>query len=285
MQKAAEPPGQSLTDYEIFTKLTAELGAKEAFTAGRDEAQWLTAIYQETQQKAAQSGIDLPSFDDFKAKGWFENPMPPEPQVLLQAFRNDPEANPLKTPSGKIEIFSETVASFGYEECPGFPHWTDPREWLGKKNPEYPLHLISNQPKTKLHSQLDHGSHSRASKINGREPMVIHPDDAAARNITNGSLVRVFNNRGACLCSAVISDEVRPQVIQLSTGAWFDPPHSNEHGVSCKHGNPNVLTADHGTSRLAHGPSALACLVDIELYTGPEMPMEAFQPPTIRQEE
>ncbi|MFP3978100.1 molybdopterin-dependent oxidoreductase [Marinobacter sp. KMM 10035] len=286
MQKAAEPVGQSLTDYEIFSALAEELGAREAFTEGRDEEQWLQVIYDETRQKAGGSGIDLPTFEAFKAKGWFENSMPKEPQVLMKAFRENPAANPLGTPSGKIEIFSETVAGFGYEECPGFPFWSEPKEWLGQESPEYPLHLISNQPKNKLHSQLDHGSYSRKSKINGREPVVIHPVDAKARNIVDGSLVRLFNGRGACLCSAVVSDEVRPRVLQLSTGAWFDPPQPGDSAISCRHGNPNVLTRDQGTSRLAQGPSALSCLVEIELFEGEAsaMPMGAFSPPAIRSE-
>jgi len=281
MQKAAEPVGLSMTDYEIFSELAQELGAREAFTEGRDEEQWLNMFYDETRQKAGESGIALPDFKDFKAKGWFENSMPKEPQILLKNFRNDPKGNALRTPSGKIEIFSETVAGFGYEECPGFPCWNDPKEWLGQENPEYPLHLISNQPKTKLHSQLDHGAHSRKSKINGREPVVIHPEDAKSRNIEDGSLVRLFNGRGACLCSAVVSDEVRSGVLQLSTGAWFDPPQPVASDISCKHGNPNVLTRDQGTSRLAQGPSALSCLVEIEVYSGGAMPLDAFSPPII----
>ncbi|MCK0164530.1 molybdopterin-dependent oxidoreductase [Marinobacter sp. S6332] len=286
MQKAAEPVGQSLTDYEIFSALAEELGAREVFTEGRDEEQWLQVIYDGTRKKASGSGINLPTFEEFKTKGWFENAMPKEPQNLLKAFRENPAANPLGTPSGKIEIFSETVAGFGYEECPGFPFWNEPKEWLGQESPEYPLHLVSNQPKNKLHSQLDHGSYSRKSKINGREPVVIHPVDAKARNIVDGSLVRLFNGRGACLCSAVVSDEVRPRVLQLSTGAWFDPPLPGDSAISCQHGNPNVLTRDQGTSRLAQGPSALSCLVEIELFEGEAsaMPMGAFSPPKIRSE-
>ncbi|MBU2955371.1 molybdopterin-dependent oxidoreductase [Marinobacter sp. F3R08] len=284
MEKAVEPAGQSLSDYEIFSKLAEELGAREAFTEGRDEEQWLKVFYDETCEKAGNSGIDLPSFEDFKAKGWFENLMPNEPQVLMKAYREDPVGNALRTPSGKIEIFSETVAGFGYEECPGFPFWNEPKEWLGKENPEFPMHLISNQPKNKLHSQLDHGSLSRKSKINGREPVVIHPEDAKIRNIKQNSLVRIYNGRGACLCSAVVSDEVRVGVLQLSTGAWFDPPQPGVLGVSCQHGNPNVLTRDEGTSRLAQGPSALSCLVEIELYAGEDLALGAFLPPAISSE-
>ena len=62
------------------------------------------------------------------------------------------------TPSGKIEIFSERIASFGYGDCPGHPVWLEPVEWLGaQKSSDYPLHLMSNQPRTRLHGQLDNG--------------------------------------------------------------------------------------------------------------------------------
>ena len=83
---------------------------------------------------------------------------------MLNNFRRDPLKYPLSTPSGKIEIFSEKIKSFNYEDCPPHPTWMEPAEWLGGQNNAYPLHLITNQPKNKLHSQLDHGSHSRSGK-------------------------------------------------------------------------------------------------------------------------
>ncbi|MFV8835675.1 molybdopterin guanine dinucleotide-containing S/N-oxide reductase [Aquisalimonas sp. APHAB1-3] len=282
MEQAIESVGQSMADYDIFTSIADALGAREAFTEERDEAAWLEYLYAGTRERAATNGVQLPEFATLKAQGWFEAPALDEPQVLLKAFREDPDANPLKTPSGRIEIFSETVAGFGYAECPGYPFWKDPVEWLGAADATTPLHLISNQPATKLHSQLDHGQHSRSGKRNGREPVVIHPDDAAPRGIRDGSPVRLFNERGSCLCTAVVSDEVRPGVLQVSTGAWYDPPADGGTGLSCLHGNPNVLTRDQGTSRLAQGPSALSCLVDIEAYAGDPPPMTAFTPPPIR---
>jgi biotin/methionine sulfoxide reductase len=70
-------------------------------------------------------------------------------------------------------------------------------------------------------------------------------------------------------------------VIQLATGAWFDPETPGEPGGLCKHGNPNVLTLDKGTSRLGQGPSAHSCLVDVEPYRGIVPPVTAFEPPQI----
>lgn len=281
MQQAIESVGESRSDYDIFTELAEALNVREAFTEGRDEAGWLEYLYAETRRRSAINGIELPEFDELKARGWFRLEAPDRRRIMMRAFREDPVNRPLKTPSGKIEIFSETVAGYGYRECPGYPCWNEPREWLGAVAARYPLHLISNQPATKLHSQLDHGSHSRSRKINGREPVLIHPDDAASRKISMGSLVRLFNDRGSCLGSAVISDAVRPGVVQMSTGAWYDPAEDESLGISCLHGNPNVLTPDHGTSRLAQGPSALSCLVDIERFPGTAVPVKAFSPPVI----
>lgn len=70
-----------------------------------------------------------------------------------------------------------------------------------------------------------------------------------------------------------------PGVAVMATGAWFDPPMSA--GEPERHGNPNVLTRDIGTSRLTQGPSALSALVEIERWDGPLSPTNAFTPPTI----
>ena len=98
------------------------------------------------------------------------------------------------------------------------------------------------------------------------------------RDIRDGDLVRLFNERGACLVAAVVSDEIRPGVIRVSTGAWWDP---DETGM-CRHGNPNALTKDIGTSRLGQGPTAHSCLVRAEPYREKPPPVRAFEPPAIR---
>ena len=68
----------------------------------------------------------------------------------------NPDANPLPTPSGRIEIFSEKIASYSYADCPGHPAWMEPAEWLGSEIArEYPLHLLTTQPSTRLHGQMD----------------------------------------------------------------------------------------------------------------------------------
>jgi biotin/methionine sulfoxide reductase len=158
----------------------------------------------------------------------------------------------------------------------------EPFEWLGSKAVKnFPLHIISNQPSTRLHSQLDSGAVSKGSKINDREPMTMNPEDAASRGIQTGNIVKIFNDRGSCLAGVNLSENIMPGVIQLATGAWFDPAVPGEIGALCKHGNPNVLTMDKGTSRLAQGPTALSTLVEVEIFDDEIPTVTAHFPPTI----
>ena len=202
-RRVVEPYREARDDFAIFRGIARELGVESEYTEDRDVEEWLRHLYDVTRQRASERAVEMPSFDDFRARGVFKVPDPERPVVMLEAFRSDPEANPLHTPSGRIEIFSERIDGFGYEDCRGHPRWYEPCEWLGGAGADlHPLHLISNQPVTRLHSQLDNGRHSRAGKIDGREPVAMHPADAAARGIAAGDAVRVFNDRGACLSSA-----------------------------------------------------------------------------------
>ncbi len=208
MSKVTEAAGLSRNDYDIFTGIARQMGQEQAFTKGRDEGEWLKWIYQSTQESAAQQGIQMPDYEDLKRDGWFKPEPPEDPVVMLKSFRDDPVANPRSTATGLIEIYSPTLASFEYDDCPGHPTWIEPLEWLGGDTRRFPLHLISNQPSTKLHSQLDHGSYSRAAKINQREPILLHPIDAEQRNLKAGDVVTVFNDRGACLAGVTIGDQI-----------------------------------------------------------------------------
>lgn len=281
IHKAVEPPGEARTDYQVFCGLADRLGYGELFSERRGEEEWLRELYGQTRAELAAQGVAVPNFDTFWNAGRVRLPAADGPfPGSLEALREDPERFPLSTPSGRIEIFSETIDGFGYPDCQGHPRWYEPVEWLGAPLAErFPLHLISNQPSTRLHSQYDNGSYSRASKVAMREPIVLHPDDAATREIADGDVVRVFNERGACLAGAVTSDAMRPGVVQLATGAWFDPVEPGEGITLERHGNPNVLTADRGTSRLAQGPSAHSTLVEVERFIGEPPDVRAFTRP------
>jgi biotin/methionine sulfoxide reductase len=282
LEKAVEPPYEAKTDYEIFASIAGHMGFGEEFTEGRSADEWVLHLYDQLRSALSARGFALPDFDGFRAVGQIELP---SPQAAVDgdfaALRSDPDKYPLDTPSGKIEIYSSTIASFGYADCPPQPTWIEPSEWLGAELAQrLPLHLISNQPATRLHSQLDNGDHSRASKIANREPMLIHPDDAARRGIRTGDVVKVFNDRGACLAGATVSNRIRSGVVQLATGAWFDPALSSDTALE-RHGNPNALTLDKGTSRLAQGPSAMTTLVEVVRLEGPAPEVEVFLAPIL----
>ena len=282
MHKAIEPVGESRNDYDVFSGLAQRLGFFEEFTEGRNEEEWLRHLWDQARQRAGQANFELPDFDTFWHEGPKEILKAEDKTILLEAYRKDPRINPLATPSGKIEIFSDVIAGFGYDDCPGHPVWMEPFEWLGGKTvKKFPLHIISNQPSTRLHSQLDSGSISKGSKIKDREPMTMNPVDAAGRGIKTGDVVRVFNERGSCLAGVNLSENVMPGVIQLATGAWFDPIVPGQIGALCKHGNPNVLTMDRGTSSLAQGPTAHSTLVQVEKFNDDIPKVTAHLPPAI----
>ena len=77
----------------------------------------------------------------------------------------------------------------------------------------------------------------------------------------------------------MLSEALRPGIVQLSTGAWYDPEDPAAEAPFCVHGNPNVLTRDAGTSRLAQGCTGQLTLVEIERFSGPLPPITAFDPP------
>lgn len=285
MKQAIPAQGQARDDFAIFADICDALGLRDRFTEQRDEGAWLRHLYDTARAGWTAAGIETPDFDGFWEAGHLEFTPPERPFVLFEGFRADPEAEPLNTPSGKVELYSETIAGFGYDDCPGHPVWMAPKEWLGApETARYPLHLLSFQPATRLHGQLDQGRVSLASKVAGREPILIGPADAAARGIETGDVVRIFNDRGACLGGAVVTEGILPGVVAMATGAWLDPLVPGEPGALCVHGNPNVLTRDEGTSRLGQGPVAQSCLVEIERWTEPAPRLRVHAPPPIVEE-
>ncbi|AVO39796.1 molybdopterin-dependent oxidoreductase [Pukyongiella litopenaei] len=259
MPRLIPPVHEARDDYDIFAGLAARLGAGDIYTEGLSSEDWIARLYAEYRACGAEQGVEIPDLETLKAENWVRLPIRSDGpnRTLFAPFREDPDRAPLGTPSGRIEIFSETIDGFGYDDCPGHPVWLPPAEWLGAATPATPLHLVSPQPGDKLHSQLE----SALADVEGARPeiLILHPQDAAARGIETGDLVRVFNARGACRARARVSRDIRQGVVALPTGAWYGDPGGNID----PHGNPNVLTRDVGTSRLGQGSSAHTALVDV----------------------
>lgn len=258
MQRLIPPVGQARDDWAIFSDLAQRLGAEPTFTDGLDEAGWLRRLWTETERRARAEGLAAPSFADFWAKGYWAVPPPEGSQVLLEDFRRDPDAHPLTTPSGRIEIVSRRIAALDLADCPGHPAWLAPEEWLGAATAADQLHLVTRQPPQRLHSQL---YQTRAGRGEAREPVAINPGDAAVRGIEAGAEVILENDRGSCLAAAALDAGLRPGVVVMATGAWWQPD-SDDPSLD-RGGNPNVLTEDRATSGLTQACAALSTLVTL----------------------
>ena len=276
MRRAVDPVGEARDDFDIFAALSRRLGVEQAFAEGRDSRQWLAHLYEPTRRALAEAGCDAPDFEEFWRRGELALPSAPDDGGFLRAFRNDPVKNKLPTPSGKIEIHSKTIAGFGYDDCPPHPAWLPSTE---PPDSRHPLTLIANQPATRLHSQLDFGAYSQSRKSPAAKPSVSTPSmrRAAASPMATSSA-----------CSMIAARAWPPPPLQTtSCPAWCNcppapgtirKPGAAEHPL-CVHGNPNVLTRDIGTSRLAQGCCGQVTVVECEKYPAALPAIRAFDPP------
>ncbi len=261
-RRVLAPPPEVMSDHAILAAIAAKLGLADAFTAGRSEMEWVEHLYAGYRQRHP----ELPTFAEFWARGFAaldEGADAPAPTTPLEAFVRDPDAAPLSTPSGRIEIASAAIAGYGYADCPGHPAWLEPEEWLGAPQAAtYPLHLLSPQPAHQLHSQLAHAGPSLAAKVQGREVLLMHPADAARRGLADGDLAEVFNARGRTQVAIGHAPGLMRGVVILPTGGWF-APGADAAGTDAG-GNPNVLTSDRPTSRLSQATAPNSCLVEVQ---------------------
>lgn len=279
MSPVVERVGAARDDYDIFRGLSRALGFEDAFTENRDTNDWLRSIWAEAQGVAQNAGFALPSFEAFKEVGRFDVPAAKETRTALADFVAAPEKAPLNTETGKITLFNRRIHSFEARGCPGHPSWLKPGENLTTAAADQ-LHLISGQPDTRLHSQNDRGVESRRDKIEDREPACLHPDTAASRNLADGDIIQIFNDRGACLAGVRLDPLLRKDCISLATGAWFDPQQVDGARLEV-HGNPNVLTLDRGCSELSQGNMAHTTLVRIAKWCAPLPALSIDRPPKI----
>ncbi|WP_351077709.1 trimethylamine-N-oxide reductase TorA [Shewanella sp. CAL98-MNA-CIBAN-0140] len=287
MQKMVEPLFDSLSDFEIFTRFAKIMNKETEYTRGMSEFDWIKKLYNDC--KADNAGkFEMPNFDTFWKQGYVHFGEG-QPWTRHADFRDDPEINPLGTPSGLIEIFSRKIARFNYEDCPGHPTWIEKSERShgGPGSDKHPMWMQSCHPDKRLHSQMCESQQYRETyAVKGREPVYLNPSDAKQRGIKDGDIVRVFNDRGQLLAGAVVSDNFPSGIIRIHEGAWYGPvgkdgtkQGGSEIGALCSYGDPNTLTQDIGTSKLAQACSAYTCLVDFEKYQGKVPEVSSFSGP------
>ncbi|MPY22686.1 trimethylamine-N-oxide reductase TorA [Shewanella psychropiezotolerans] len=287
MHKMVEPLFESLSDFEIFTRFAAVMGKEKEYTRNMSEQDWLKKLYNDC--KSANAGkFAMPDFDTFWKDGYVHFGEG-KPWTRHADFREDPEINPLGTPSGLIEIFSRKIAQFGYDDCPGHPTWMEKTERShgGPGSNKFPVWMQSCHPDKRLHSQMCESQEYRETyTVQGREPVYLSPEDAKSRGIKDGDIVRVFNDRGQLLAGAVISDSFPKGIIRIHEGAWYGPVGKDgskeggaEVGALCSYGDPNTLTQDIGTSKLAQACAAYTCQVEFEKFRGKVPQVSSFDGP------
>lgn len=279
------PAGESKSDFWICHEICKRWGKGEIFSEGKDEIGWMRKLYGDAREQAKAMDISMPEFDEFYKNGFVRFQKDDDKDELytrLADFRQDPDKNRLATPSGKIELYSPTIEKMNYDDCPPHPAWIEPFEWLGNEKliKKYPIHVVSPHSKYRLHSQLDNSDLRNCSKVSDKEPILLNPKNAKERNLRNGDIVRVFNDRGEILAGVLISNSVGQNVAIICEGAWYDPEIWGKKSL-CQHGCINVLTRDKGTSKLSQSNSTHTCLVQIEKFNGEVRPIRAFLKPKI----
>ncbi|MGD8171740.1 molybdopterin guanine dinucleotide-containing S/N-oxide reductase [Vibrio sp. TRT 21S02] len=280
MKQVVEPQGEARSDFDVFADMAGLLGegGREVYTESKTEMEWLYSFYKAAQKSGRAARVAMPNFSKF----WEDNQLiemkwnEKNAQFVRYAdFRENPVMNPLGTPSGKIEIFSKTIEGYALEDCPAHPTWMTPTEYTGSAK-EGELQLMTAHAAHRLHSQFNYAKLREQYAVANREPIWIHPEDAKARGIKSGDLVRAFNQRGQVLVGAEVTDRIKQGSVCIHEGGW---PDLDKATGLCKNGGANVLTLDIPTSRLANGCAANSALVRIEKYQGPELELTAFVPP------
>ena len=255
MPKLVEPLGESKSDYRICAELAEKLGLGEAFTEGRDERAWVDWILDRYRQTRFP---ECPSLAEFEAEnlGVYADPVI-QPVVAFADFRREPQAYPLDTPSGKIEIFSKVLYDLGRPgDIPAVPKYIE--EWespFGAEARKYPLQVIGHHTLARVHS-----THDQNDWLGEAFPqrVFINPLDAQERGIVDGNLVRVYNERGALELPCRVTSKILPGVIDIPQGAWWV---ADDHGID-QHGNVNVLTSERWTP-LAFGSAQHTAMAQV----------------------
>jgi molybdopterin guanine dinucleotide-containing S/N-oxide reductase-like protein len=271
MQQAIQPLFESMSDYDILSAIAQNLGIGQQFTEGNTELQWVQNMYNSLKTST--------SWDAFTAQGYYEYPAAQMTSTTAYtAFKADPKSNPLPTPSGLIEVYSESIAKFyganyvnvEWPDVPVVPEFVPPFEWKGSSiASQYPLAMITSHNMWRQHSQADNVEWlQQRSKLNGYAPIWINASDASSRGINQGDTVLVNNGRGQLLAAAMITQRIIPGAVRLCQGSWYNSANPSDPQGLDLGGCPNTLTSDQGTSNLAQASTTHTSLVQVALWSG-----------------
>lgn len=248
LNKAIDSLYESKSDLEICRELLKKMGIKSSLL-DLPEDQLLRLFIAPRN--------DIKSYNKLKRDGNYKVKVE-EPFVAFKDQIEDPENNPFPTLSGKIEIYCDHIAEKEDPLMPPIPKYLSHDEhYDSPKAKKYPLQLITPHNKRRTHSTLN-----MIPWLKEIEPHMvwINPVDAEERNIKEGDLVDVYNDKGRIRIPAKVTERVMPKVVVVYQGSWYNP---NKEGVDLG-GCANVLTND--THSLGGAFPVNSNLVQVELY-------------------
>ncbi|MEC6824016.1 DmsA/YnfE/YnfF family dimethyl sulfoxide reductase [Photobacterium piscicola] len=260
--QAIKPRFECKPIYDIMSGVAKRMGVEKAFTEGRTQEQWLQWMYAETVKQ--NNDANLPDYDTMRKQGIYKKQFD-RPYVPYEDFRADPIANPLATPSGKIEIYSEQLAVIAKEWTlsddekitPIAEYHSTFNGWDSKDREQFPLQLTGFHYKARAHSTYANVDILKAA---APQELWMNPIDATPRGIKNGDLVSVRSKQGEMNVRVKVTPRIMPHVTALGEGAWYSP---NSKGVD-QAGSINVLTTSR-PSPLAKSNPSHTNLVEVKL--------------------
>ncbi len=271
--KCVDAKPDALSDWEICCEVAKKLGCYDEFVHERTPEEWLKLGFET-------SGVDDgTTWEQFKDQQLWASRVTTDWRDLprgQELFAKDPEANPLPTPSGKLEFYSNMLAAKFPDDTDRAPYarWVEESEDIKERlscdrAKEYPFLLVSNHPRWRVHAQNDDARwirEIRTCKITGPdgyqyEPIWINPVDAEPLGIKDNDIVRIFNERGWVMGAAIVTDRIAPNTLLQDHGARCDPI---EPGVSDRGGANNLIAPHKCASKNTVAENTSGYLVGIE---------------------
>ncbi len=276
MEQAVQPVGESKSDYEVVLEVAKKLGYGDRFSENKTTRDLEKQVFDDMEIQ------NMISWEDFLDKKYFVFPAAKDWEKDPPGFRKfyeDPKNNPLKTPSGLLEFYSERLAKHfpDDKERPPIPKWIEKSEThderiSSERAAMFPLLMMSNHGRWRTHAQGDDITWTRevgTCKVMGKdgykyEPVWINPKDAEKRDIRHGDIVKAFNERGIVLVGAYVTERIMPGTVYVDHGARHDPlvPGWVDRG-----GAINTIAPYGVSSRNAVGQATSGYLVDVQKVT------------------
>ncbi|MBO4353177.1 MAG: molybdopterin-dependent oxidoreductase, partial [Eggerthellaceae bacterium] len=286
---AITPPGcdrvgESKSDFEIACEIAERFGIREQIDMGMNGAEWRQFEFENSRL-----GEEI-TFEELNEKGFYfpeQDPNQDQVPAGMSGFYYDPENWRLDTPTGKLEFWSEALATNFPDDKERTPMarwtiggskedgWTHDETLWGERAKDYPLLMVANPARWRVHVQGDDIKWFRefeTCKVKGKdgylyEPVWVNPVDAEKRGIEAGDIVKIFNDRGTILTGARISERVIPGAVVVNKGSRVDPigPHIDRGGAA------NLISPEGQVSKNCRGFAVSGYLIEIAKLEDAEM--------------